>query len=221
VRAEGIQWVRVVGVAPDVQYEEFGEETAQSQLNVYLPYSLSGSRSMAMLVRAEDPSAVAGSVRQALRAFAPGVPTYSFRTMEEVRYFTSWEERFFSRLFLAFALAALALAALGTYAVVAYRASRRAREIGVRMALGATRRAMLRMLLVQGSALAGLGLALGLPGSYAVSRLLEGSLYRVSAVNLGLYAVAACVLASAFLLASYLPARRAARVSPMAALRQE
>jgi putative ABC transport system permease protein len=141
--------------------------------------------------------------------------------MEEVRYFTSWEERFFSRLFLAFALAALALAALGTYAVVAYRASRRAREIGVRMALGATRRAMLRMLLVQGSALAGLGLALGLPGSYAVSRLLEGSLYRVSAVNLGLYAVAACVLASAVLLASYLPARRAARVSPMAALRQE
>jgi ABC-type antimicrobial peptide transport system permease subunit len=176
---------------------------------------------MAMLVRAENPSAIAASVRQTLRAFAPGVPTFSFRTMEEVRYFTSWEERFVSRLFLAFAVAALLLAALGTYGLVAYRSSRRVREIGVRMALGATGRAMLRMLLVQGSVLAGLGLALGLPGSYAVSRLLEGSLYRVSAVNVGLYAVAASLLAGAVLLASYLPARRAARVSPMAALRQE
>jgi predicted permease len=221
VRAGGMEWVRVAGVAPDIQYEEFGEETAQSQLNVYLPYSRVPSRSMAMLVRAEDPSAIAASVRQTLRAFAPGVPTFSFRTMEEVRYFTSWEERFLSRLFLAFAVAALLLAALGTYGLVAYRASRRVREIGVRMALGATGRAMLRMLLVQGSALAGLGLALGLPGSYAVSRLLEGSLYRASAVNVGLYAVAATILASAVLLASYLPARRAARISPMAALRQE
>ena len=217
-----IQWLRVVGVAPDVQYEEFGEETAQSELNLYVPYSLAPSRGMAFLVRVEnDPAALTSSVRDAFRSFAPGVPMFLVRTMEEVRYFTTWEQRFFSRTFVAFAVAALLLAGLGTYGLIAYRASRRVREIGVRVALGATYREVLGMLLREGSLVAGIGLALGLPAAYLVSRILEGALFRVPAVNVALYLTAALLLSVAILLASYVPARRAARIDPMTALRRE
>jgi predicted permease len=217
-----IQWLRVVGVAPDVQYEEFGEETAQSELNLYVPYSLAPSRGMAFLVRVEnDPAAVTSSVRDAFRSFAPGVPMFLVRTMEEIRYFTTWEQRLFSRTFVAFAVAALLLAGLGTYGLIAYRASRRVREIGVRVALGATYREVLGMLLREGSLVAGIGLALGLPAAYIVSRVLEGILFRVPAVNVALYLTAALLLSVAILLASYIPARRAARIDPMAALRKD
>jgi putative ABC transport system permease protein len=222
VDGDAVQWLRVVGVAPDVQYEEFGEETAQSELNVYVPYSLEPSRGMAFLVRAEnDPGALPGPVRDLFRSFAPGVPLFLVRTMEEVRYLTTWEQRFFSRTFVAFAVAALLLAGLGTYGLIAYRASRRVREIGVRVALGATYREVLGMLLREGSLVAAIGLALGLPTAYLVSRLLESILFRVPAVNVALYLTAAILLTMAILLASYVPARRAARTDPMTALRQD
>jgi hypothetical protein len=217
-----IQWLRVVGVAPDVQYEEFGEETAQSELNLYVPYSLAPSRGMAFLVRVEnDPAALASSVRDALRSFAPGVPLFLVRTMEEIRYFTTWEQRLFSRTFVGFAVAAFLLAGLGTYGLIAYRASRRVREIGVRVALGATYREVLGMLLREGTFVAGIGLALGLPAAYLVSRILEGILFRIPAVNVTLYLTAACLLSVSILLASYIPARHAARIDPMTALRQD
>jgi putative ABC transport system permease protein len=217
-----IQWLRVVGVAPDVQYEEFGEETAQSELNLYFPYSLAPSRGMAFLVRVEnDPAALASSVRDALRSFAPGVPLFLVRTMEEIRYFTTWEQRLFSRTFVGFAVAAFLLAGLGTYGLIAYRASRRVREIGVRVALGATYREVLGMLLREGTFVAGIGLALGLPAAYLVSRILEGILFRIPAVNVTLYLTAACLLSVSILLASYIPARHAARIDPMTALRQD
>ncbi len=222
VNGAEIRWLRVVGIAPDVQYEEFGEETAQSELNLYVPYSLAASRGMAFLVRAEnDPAALASSVRDAFRSFAPGVPLFLVRTMEEVRYLTTWEQRFFSRTFVAFAVAALLLAGLGTYGLIAYRASRRVREIGVRVALGATYREVLGMLLREGTLVAGIGLAVGLPVAYLVSRVLEGILFRIPAVNVTLYLTAGVLLATAVLLASYIPARRAARIDPMTALRQD
>jgi ABC-type antimicrobial peptide transport system permease subunit len=114
-------------------------------------------------------------VRDAFRSFAPGVPLFLVRTMEEIRYYTTWEQRFFSRTFVAFAVAALLLAALGTYGLVAYR----------------------------------------------VGRILEGILFRIPAVNVLLYSTAALLLAFTILLASYIPARRAARIDPMTALRQD
>jgi predicted permease len=222
VRGTDVEWLRIIGVAPDVQFEEFGEETAQSELTVYLPYSLLPARGMALLVRAEsDPAHLAAPVRETLRAFAPGIPFYSFRTMEEVRYFTTWQQRLFSRIFGAFAVAAVFLACLGTYGLVAYRVSQRTREIGVRIALGATGRDVLRRLVSEGALLAAIGLAAGGVAALAVSRLLAGLLYRIAAVNPLLYAVAAAVLATSVLLASYVPARRAAAIDPMSALRQE
>jgi len=222
IRGDAVQWLRVVGVAPDVQYEEFGEETAQSELNVYVPYSYIPSRGMAFLVRVDnDPAALARPLRDAFRSFAPGVPLFLVRTMEEIRYFTTWEQRLFSRTFVAFAVSALLLAGLGTYGLIAYRASRRVREIGVRVALGATHREVLGMLVREGSLVAAMGLSLGLPAAYLVSRVLEGILFRVPAVNVALYLTAGVLLSAAILLASYIPARRAARIDPMIALRQD
>jgi putative ABC transport system permease protein len=177
---------------------------------------------MAFLVRAgNDPAQIAGAVRETLRTFAPGAPFYSFRTMEEVRYMTTWQQRLFGRIFGAFALAAVFLACLGTYGLVAYRVSRRTREIGVRIALGATGSDVLRSLVREGAFLAVVGLAGGSIAALGVSRVLAGLLYRVAAVNPLLFGAAALVLAASVVLASYVPARRAARIDPMSALRQE
>lgn len=115
-RSGDIGWLRVVGVAPEIQYEEFGEETEQSELNVFVPYSRTPFREMAILVRAEnDPAAITTAVRDAIRVFAPGAPVFMVRTMREVRYTTSWEQRFFGQLLNAFAVAAVLLACLGIY----------------------------------------------------------------------------------------------------------
>jgi putative ABC transport system permease protein len=216
-----IVWLRVVGVAPEIQYEEFGEETEQSELNVFVPYSRTPFREMAILVRAEnDPAAIATPVRDAIRAFAPGAPVFMVRTMREVRYMTSWEQRFFGRLLNAFAVAAVLLACLGIYGLVAYRSSRRTHEIGIRVALGAARKDVTRLLVGQGLALAVVGIGVGLVLSVGVSRALGSVLYHTEG-RLDLYAIAAGLFTTAILLASYLPARKAATIDPMEALRRD
>jgi putative ABC transport system permease protein len=216
-----IDWLRVIGVAPNIQYEEFGEETAQAKVNVYVPYSRLPYRGMALLVRAEhDPATLAEPVRDALRSFAPGAPVYLVRTMEQVRFMTSWENRFFSQLFNVFALSAVFLACLGVYGLVAYRSGARTHEIGIRVALGADKKEVLLLLLRQGLVLAGIGIIMGLVLSYGVRRILGTVLYQSTGyaeLTLG----AATLFTAAVLFASYLPARRAASLDPMRALRQD
>jgi putative ABC transport system permease protein len=221
VRGAGIDWLRVIGVAPNIQYEEFGEERAQSQMNVFVPYSRIPYREMALLVRAEqDPAALAEPVRDALKSFAPGAPLFLVRTMEQVRFMTSWENRFFSRLFNAFGLAAVFLACLGVYGLVAYRSGRRTHEIGIRVALGADNKDVVRLLLRQGVVPAGIGITIGLALSYGVRRILLSVLYQSSGYA-ELTLAAATLFTAAVVLASYLPARRAASLEPMRALRQD
>ena len=141
--------------------------------------------------------------------------------MDEVRYMTTWEQRFFSHVFSAFAAAAVLLACLGAYGLVAYRGTQRTHEIGIRVALGAGRRDVERLLVGQGITLAAAGILVGFVLSLGVTRVLGSVLYGTSAHS-GLYiATAAILLLVPILLASYIPARRAARVGPMAALRQD
>lgn len=222
VESGSTRWLRVVGVAPNVHYEEIGEETSASQLNVYVPFARLGWRTLAILVRSEgDPATVAGSVRTAVRKLDPGSPAFDLRTLSEVRAYTTWEQRFFGQAMGAFAASALLLACLGVYGVLAYGVSRRAHEIGVRMALGARPEDVVRLVVGQGATLAALGLGGGLVLAAGVARLLGGILYGVSAADPWAFTAMASLLAAVVVVASYLPARRAARTDPMAALRCE
>ncbi len=223
-RAEGVavQWLRVVGVAPDLQYEVFGEETAQSRLNVFRPYAAVPSRSLAVLVRTTTtPRAQAEAVRRVFRELDPGLAVWDVRTMQEVRAFTTWDQRFFGHLMGAFAAQALLLACLGVYGVLAYAVSRRTHEIGVRLALGARPAVVVRLVLRRGAALGLLGTALGLVLSVAVGRALQGVLYGVEPGEAGPLLATAGLLGAVVLVASLLPALRAAEVDPIAALRAE
>jgi putative ABC transport system permease protein len=222
VEAGTTAWLRVVGVAPDIQYEEFGEETDQSRLNLFVPYARAGARTMAFIVRSEGrPAQVAAGVRQALRGLDPSLPVYDVRTMAEVRALTTWEQAFFGRLMGGFALAALLLACLGVYALLSFAVSRRTQEIGVRMALGARPRDMASLVLREGAGLAALGAALGLVLAGAVARVLSGVVYAVSATSPVPFLGMAALLAVVALAASLLPAWRASVVEPVRALRHE
>jgi len=216
-----VQWLRVVGVAPDVHYEEIGEDTDQSRLNVYVPYAMDGSRSMAMLVRAHgSPEALMTPAREALQRIGPTFPIYRLMPMRELRRYTTWEQEFFGNLMAVFATFALLLACLGIYALISYSVGRRSREIGVRLALGARPTDVIRMLLGETAKVGGIGLLVGLTLAALIARALVGTLYGV-AVDAWLFASMAAPLALAILAATWLPARRAARVEPTVALRDE
>ena len=216
------RWLTVVGIAPDVHYEEFGDETPQAALNVYLPYERLAYRTMALLVRTEgEPGAAAAPVRAAMRALDRGLALYDMRTMREVRAYTTWDQRFFGQTMGVFAAAALLLACLGVYGVLAHAVSLRAHEMGVRFALGARSADVVRLVVGEGAILAGAGVALGLLLAAMVTRLLEGLLFGLSAADPLTFTGMAALLLGVVLVASYLPARRAARVDPMTVLRRE
>jgi putative ABC transport system permease protein len=218
---DDIQWLRIVGVAPNVHYEEIGEDTDQSRLNVYVPYAMDGSRPMAILVRAEgSPDALVAPMRDVLRRIGPTFPIFRLMPMRELRKYTTWEQEFFGDLMAAFAGAALLLACLGIYALISYSVGRRSREIGVRLALGARPSDVVKMLLRETARVGGTGLFVGLTLAIAIARGLAGSLYGVR-VDAWLFATMALPLALALFVATWLPARRAARVEPTIALRDE
>ena len=213
---------RVIGVAPNVVYEEINEATEQSRLSVFAPYASVALRNVAMLVRtSERPSMVAAGVRQALRGVDPTFAAYDMMTMDDRRAMTQWGERFLGRTFAAFAGTALLLACLGIYGLTAYSASQRTREIGVRMAIGATPASIVRLFVRRGSRLALLGAVIGLPLAAGAAAAVENMLFRISPWQPALWAGLLATLGAAVLVASYVPARRAARTEPSVALRQE
>jgi hypothetical protein len=219
--SSGISWYRIVGIAPDVHYEEIGAATEQSRFSVYVPYAVEGSRAMVMMVRTEgSPESLIPAAREALRRMAPAFPLSHLTSMTDLRRRTLQGEAFIGNLMAMFAVAAMLLACLGIYALISYSVSRRGREIGVRLALGARPRDVVRMLMRETARVGGAGLLVGLTLAMMIARGLSGSLYGVR-IDAWLFVSMAVPLAAAILTATWLPARRAARVEPTVALRDE
>lgn len=216
-------WHVVVGVAGDVRQQELTED---ARPELYVPVAqasedLWGDRdvSMAVVVRtAGDPAALAAPVRQAVLRVDPRLPVYDVATMEQIRATWMATTRFNMLLLTTLGAIGLVLAVVGIYGVIAYFVSQRTQEIGLRMALGATEKRVLAMVTYQALRPVLAGLAVGLAGAAAVTRVLSSLLYGVTATDPATFAGVLVVLAVAALLASWIPARRAARVDPSRAL---
>jgi len=212
----------VVGVVPDLQYEEFGEDRTAARLQVHIPYALVAWRSMAVLVRGPgSPAELLDPVRAAIANADAGQAPYDIMTMTERRAFNSWGERAMGQSFGTFGVMALVLAVFGVYAVMAHSVARRTREMGVRMALGASPMDVIRDVVSSGAKLTLSGVVVGAALALAVTRLLAGLVYGVSPLEPGVLLGVTLLLAGSALAASLVPARRAASVNPTEALRAE
>jgi len=209
---------QVVGVAGDVRVEPDKPPVAM----VYRPYwDWSPSRVVLVARSAGDPRSIAGAMRVAVSSVDRDVPLAKVRTMQEVLEGSVAARRFQMLLAAAFAAAALLLAALGIYGVVSYSVARRTQETGIRMALGAQTWQLCAMVLVRALTPVALGLLIGIGGAVALGRVLRSLLYQASPGDPGLLAITALAIAAVGLAASLLPARRAIRMDPLAALREE
>jgi putative ABC transport system permease protein len=211
--------LEIVGVVADLRYVT--PELAPFP-EIYASYLADPWHHMSLAVRASgDPARLVSAVRAELLKMDRDVPLANVKTMEQYVADSVSPQRFSASLLTLFACAALALAALGVYGVVSGSVAQRTREIGIRVALGARGRDVLRMVVWQGMWLALAGVAVGLAASLALTRLMSGLLYGVSATDPLTFAAVSLLLAAVALLACLVPARRATKVDPMVALRYE
>jgi predicted permease len=213
--------IEIVGLVGDARYGEMRDEPPPT---VYFPYAqhLDILQFMTFEVRtAGDPRNFIPSVRQVVQNLDKNVPLRDVITQTQQIDQATFQERLFARLSSFFALLALVLACVGLCGMMSYAVARRTNEIGIRMALGAERAKILRMVLREGMALAGLGIIIGVPAALAASRLITNILYGLKPTDPLTIASATAVLAAVAFLAGYLPAQRASRVDPMVALRYE
>jgi predicted permease len=215
-------WYSVVGVEPDMRTGEL-DDGANVPATAFLPYRYLVARNNGLMVRVHggNPAAITGAVRAAIRAADPGIPVFSVMTLDKVRALSFWQYGLFGIMFAVFGGIALFLAAIGVYGVISYGVSQRTQEIGVRVALGAQRRHVMRMVVRQGMLLAGLGIGIGLVGAFGVTWVVRSLLVGVSPTDPVSFGGVALFLTLIALLASYLPARRATAVDPIVALRFE
>jgi putative ABC transport system permease protein len=213
------QYMDVVGVVADVKYRGLAEAAAPA---LYIPHAQAPFDSMYVVARASgDPAALVGGVRAEVWAMDRDLPLSQVHTMDQLLSETVAQPRFRTLLLALFSGVAALLAAVGIYGVMAYTVSQRTHEIGVRMALGARPRDVVRLVVGKGMALALVGVAIGLPGAFLAGRLLSGLLFGVGPSDPATFAGVTVLLTFVALLACYLPARRAARVDPMTALRYD
>jgi putative ABC transport system permease protein len=212
-------WLTVVGVAGNAKRADLQSGPRPA---IYLPHTMFTLPYMAVVVRSEaDEAAIASAVRSAVRALDPELPIEEVETLDRVLQRVNGQPRFRAVLIAAFAGAALLLAAVGLYGLISYTVAQRAPEMAVRFALGATPAQVARLVVGHGLALAGAGVGVGLAGALAATRLIEGLLFSVSATDPAVYSALAMLLLAVAAAACLVPARRAMRVDPMAALRAE
>jgi predicted permease len=207
----------IVGIVGDVRY---GTVDSTARPDAYISYGQARISRMMIFVRtAGDPAALAPSVREAIRRFAPRQPVYDIQPMSARLASATAQARFTTVLLAMFAAVALSLAVMGIYGVLSFAVAQRTREIGIRMALGAERQRVLSLVVREGAMLAGAGVLIGLGAALAFSRVLRSMLFEITTTDPWTYGLMALVLAGAAFLASWIPARRAAGVDPVQALR--
>jgi putative ABC transport system permease protein len=212
---------RIVGVVGDVRSDGWPPIPVPT---MFTPYAQNPSASSMLFVvrsRGGSPLTLLPEIERTVRAVDRGMPVYQVQTMRQALAVLDAQRTFFTWLLAAFAALALGLAASGLYAVVSYLVARRTREIGLRMALGAQPRDVMRLVVVDGLRQAGVGIGFGLLAAIGLTRLLEGQLYDVRAHDPLTYVLLSLLLAVLGAAASALPARRAARTDPARALAEE
>ena len=214
-------WMTVIGVTGRVrQYTLDGEEP---RIAMYHWHRQRPSRALNVVMRTttSDPARLAPAAREVIKALDPDLPVYNVKTMEARVDESLARRRFAMSLLTLFAALAFGLAAIGTYGVIAYLVSQGTREIGIRMALGATPGRVAGMVVRAGMTMAGLGIAAGLAGALLLTRFMQSLLYGVDAADPATFAAIIALLVSMALVATYVPARRASRIDPLVSLRAE
>ena len=212
-------WLTVIGVVGNVKHYALD---ADSRVALYLSHLQFTINSLSVAVRTtNDPLSLAAAVTREARAIDPNVPIYDVKSMEQLLSASLARRRFAMLSLVLFAALAVLLASVGIYGVMSYMVAERTREIGIRMAMGAETRNVLKLVIKQGMSLAGVGVGIGLAGAAVMTRVMTNLLFGVRASDPLTFAVIALLLVAVALLACYLPARRAAKVDPMVALRHE
>jgi putative ABC transport system permease protein len=217
--AFGAGHCQIVGTVADIRQTNLSDEPAPG---IYIPYTQEPMPWQTLVVRTKnEPMGLAGLIRHEVAALDPEQPVARVATLDELMEASTAQPRFRTFLLGSFAGVALLLSAIGIYGVMAYTVSRRTREVGVRMALGARPVDILRLVFGESMTLTLLGVGFGLVGAYAVTRVMKTLLFGVTSTDPFTFTSVTLLLCSVALLASYIPARRAMRVDPMAALRDE
>jgi putative ABC transport system permease protein len=214
-------WFTVVGVVPDYRHGEL-DNTDPVEPCAYVSYADGAFANTGLTVRAAgDAASLSAPLREALRASDPKIALFNVWTMDELRARGYWQYFLFGWMFSLFGGIALVLAAIGVYGVLSYSVAQRTQEIGVRVALGASRMDVLRLVVVQGLRLAVIGVVIGVVGSFFVTPVIQSTLINVSATDPASFIGVSIFLTAIAFLASYVPARRATAVDPLVALRAE
>jgi predicted permease len=219
LQLRGDPWLTIVGVVGRVKQDSLD---ADPRIAFYRPQTQAPSRAITVALRTgADPVALAGAARREIHELDGDLPMHAVRSMRQLVAQSLAPRLFLERLLTLFAALALVLAALGIYGVMAYQVSQATRELGIRIALGATRQAIVSMVLGRGMTLSVCGVAIGMVAAVALTRLIRGLLFGVEALDAVSFASTALLLALVSALASYIPARRAAHTDPLKSLRSE
>jgi putative ABC transport system permease protein len=212
-------WKEIVGIAGNVRQYGLGERISMQVYEPHLQHPYFSTFTLVVRTESEDPTVVVPDLRRIVRSLDPELPLSRVRTLESIVGASIRPQRFSTVLIGMFSGAALLLAAVGLYGVLAYTVGQRRQEIAIRIAHGATPRDILQLVVADGLAMSAIGIAIGLAGAFVLRRVIEGLLFGVSAEDPLTYGVVALLLVLVTTLASIIPAWRATRVSPLAALR--